>query len=362
MTPNTVHTKRHGRLSLLASLILYSSSQLQSATVATASAGGLFTTPPTVTTPGSATWRFSDPTATDNIKWSSGTNHADGQAFNHTIPPETKFTFTGVSPVTIGGYAWKGFSFKDCSSGITSAGSCASTSGTGGSTVTPGRVFSTDTATWTVKASGPLGTGIGASFDATAKGDDPWTVTASDLLGLTDGYSLFFASGLDSASFTSGGSVGFDVMYSTASGSLDLLHVALDANGVSASVPNLSGLSIFSVPSVGVDPSTISGTALSLAQIQGLFQSSLSGGNLVTPVTLGFLLSGLSIPTVDMGDGTFAHVDEIATAFDNGQGTGGGTPVPEPSPLAQFGCGSASVVLSVLLRKRIHRQSSPSTS
>jgi hypothetical protein len=193
------------RLFLLAPLVAFSITGMRASTVATASAGGLFSGPAASTKPGSASWLFSNPTATDNIYWSSGTNYADGQAFNHTIAPETKFTFTGVSPgpVVIGPATYKGFAFPaDCSTGTMSAGSCASTSGSGSS-----KVGTVDTATWTVTAGGKLGTGIGASYSSTASGNDPWTLNSADLNGLSGQYSLFFSFGLDSASFSPGGSV-----------------------------------------------------------------------------------------------------------------------------------------------------------
>jgi hypothetical protein len=318
--------------------------QLPASTVASADSNPLFGAP-AQTKPGSASWRIFNPVATDNINWTSGTNYADGTAFNHTIAPETKFNFTGVDPVTITGVpAYKGFAFNDCSTGTMSAGSCATTSGKGGSTV----VGKTDTASWTVTAggkAGPLGT-----YSSTSSGSDPWTVTAADLDGLTGGYSLFFAVEFQSASFSSGGSVDFDVTYSTASGSIDLMDVALEPSGAFVFSPTVAGLSIYSLSSVNADPGTLSGTALSLAQLESIFQSDLSGNNLTTPIILGFLLNDLAIPTVDMGGGVLAQVAETATA--NDQGSAPGTVAPEPSTLSLFGCGTACFGLGCFLRKR----------
>jgi len=59
------------------------------------------------------------------------------------------------------------------------------------------------------------------------------------LRGLSGKYSLFFAAGLQSASFSSNGSVDFDVMYATVGSSMDLLRVALDSSGAYASSPSL---------------------------------------------------------------------------------------------------------------------------
>jgi hypothetical protein len=315
------------------------------ATTATADSNSLFYGTSSTKT-GSASWSWFDPGFFDTITWTSGTNHADGTAFTHTDTSELKFKFTLTPPATtytIGGKTFTGFSYSD---GPGAAGSVATTSGAGSSTYTKKLA----TATWTVTAAGTLGAAPPPipSYDSTDSGNDPWSVTADDLVGLTGGYSLFFAAGLQSATFSPNGSVGYDVAYTTGSGSMDLLNVALNSSGAVTTTSLFSGLTIFSLPSVGVDPSTFTGTPLSTSDLQNLFQADLSGNSLSSPIYLGFLLNGLSIPTIDMGNGVLAQVSETATANDRAQGS----PAPEPGSLALFGCGLSFIGLACYCRRQ----------
>jgi hypothetical protein len=140
-------------------------------------------------------------------------------------------------------------------------------------------------------------------------------------------------------------------MYSTASGSDDLLDVALEAAGAHVSTPFSSSVSIFSVPSVDTDPNTFTATPLTLAQLQNLFQTDLSGNSLAAPIILGFVLNDLPVPTVDMGSGVLAQVSDTATADDQAQGGSSGTATPEPFTLYTFGCGAVCLCLSHIRRK-----------
>jgi hypothetical protein len=344
-----------GRLSLCGLLIIGFTAQL-SATSVTADSNSYWYNK-TSSTPGTATWTGPKvPTFSDTIKWNSGPNYTDGSPapWSHTQSVEQKFSYNPHPPILPIGRTLTGFSYVDGPTGgtkppvcVPALGSCALTSGSGSSTAAPPSY----TATWTVSASGILGTAATPEYISTASGDDPWTVSAADLAGLSGGYSMFFTAGLDGAMFSPNGSVGLEVDYSTAAGSIDLLQVLLDPSGAHlSSSPSAAalGLTIFLVPSPGTDPNTFSGAALTLSEIQNLLQLGLSGNNLSGPIELGFLLNNLPIPTVDMGNGVLAQVDVTATANDHAQGSA----APEPGTLSLFGCGVAFVGISRFLRRK----------
>ena len=119
-----------------------------------------------------------------------------------------------------------GFTYSDGPGG---AGSVATTSGTGASTYGKRKVA----ATWSVTATGSLGLSAPPipSWDSMCSGNDPFTVMSSSLSGFTGGYSLFFVTGLSSASFSSRGSTDLNVSYKTASSNLDLLDIHLSPTG-----------------------------------------------------------------------------------------------------------------------------------
>jgi hypothetical protein len=323
-----------GLLSLCGLLIVSFTAQLSAATASAASSGPLFD-------PGNGTFISYDPTANDTITWKSGPNHADGATYSHNPTTETKFAINPTTGKPVPFSNMKGFSYVDPPNCDKTKRSCAITTGTGNATY---RAKGASTAAWTVTASGALGPSTAPSWDSTASGVDPWTVSATDLIGLSNGYSMFFTAGLGDATFSPNGSVGFDVVYSTASGSTDLLDILLDSSGVhvSASTSAPFSVSIFSVPSIGADPTSLSGTPLNLSQLQALLQSDLSGSSLSSPINLGFLLSNLTIPTVDMGNGVLAQIFETSTANDSAQGSA----TPEPGTMSIFGCGIVFIAVS----------------
>jgi hypothetical protein len=181
-----------GRLSLCGLLISFAA-QL-SATSVTADSFSLWYNK-TDSTLGSNTWTGPKvPTFSDTIKWNSGPNYTDGDGpWLHTQSVEQKFDYNHPPPGP-NGRTLTGFSYVDPSGCVPAVGSCAITSGSGSSTAAPPSY----TATWTVNASGILGTTVPTpSYTSTASGDDPWTVSAADLAGLSGGYSMFFTAGLD---------------------------------------------------------------------------------------------------------------------------------------------------------------------
>ncbi len=298
---------------------------------------------PSGTKAGSATWSWSNPGMSDTITWTSGTNYADTKPFTHTPLTEGKFRFVynpATGSYTITPATFVGFSYSD---GPGKAGSFANTSGSGSSTVGP----KSDVATWTVSASGTLGTTPPPlpSYYSTASGKDPITVNASDLASLTGSYNLFFVAGLTAANVSATGSAQFDVSYTTTAGTSDLLDIDLSPAGVLVTNAPPAGLSIFAAPSVDADPTTFNPTtALGLSDIENELQSDLSGGGLSNPEYFAFFLNDLPIPTTEISPGVLADIDVDITAND--------AAVPEPSGLFPLSVGLLGLTSAIWWRRK----------
>jgi hypothetical protein len=325
-------------------LLLVALARPAAAATASASSNSLFLGT-TATTPGTATWRWLTPTSLDTITWKSGTNHADATPFTHTDVSETYFTFVLPPPpappnMVIGGKAaFTGFSYTD---GPGAAGSVATTSGAGSSTY----VARKGVANWTVTATGTLGTSAppNPSWDSTCSGADPRAISLGELSTFTSEYNLFFVAGLTDASFSPNGSAELNVSYDTAAGSDLLLSIHLSSAGAVVTGGTAAGLTIYDAPAVDVDPDTFLGSPQTAAQIQSDLQSDLSGNALGSDHYFAFFLSGLSIPTTDMGSGVGAEVHATAKVSDA---------AAAPEPAASMLLGVAVAVIAI--RRRLGR-------
>ena len=207
---------------------------------------------------------------------------------------------------------------------------------------------------WHVVAAGVLGTakkGVNPptpSYSSHTEGDDPWRLTQSDFsnAGLRDGsYALFFAAGLDRGSyFSKNGQIGFEVSYQTADGISNLLTLTFNSSGVSAT-SDASGLQLYLVPGPDVLATQVTGSPISLDQLQAMLAGDVSGQ--VGAFELGFYLPNIPIPTTALADGSLAEINVDATADDSRVG---GT-APEPTSLLLLGSGILG--LSGMLRKRL---------
>jgi hypothetical protein len=200
-------------------------------------------------------------------------------------------------------------------------------------------------ANWNVTVSG------GGTYGVRADANDPWPMMASDFTGFTPDstFSLYLpfsmnSGQLGSASLDSG--YGYDVSYTTASGTLDLLNVQVDKTGVTVT-PNSSlgsQLSFYQESSSTVSPagmSTAPGTPLTTSQLTSLIDGDVSSaGTLMSPINLGIELDGLAIPTTLLADGSLASIGDDAFAFEDNVAT-----VPEPSPLVLAALGLAGVLV-----------------
>jgi hypothetical protein len=175
-------------------------------------------------------------------------------------------------------------------------------------------------ANWTVTASGT------GTYDVLAK--DPWNIAPSDLSTISGStYSVYIPfSMLGGQSDTTGSKIssgfGFDVTYATASGSTTLVDVLV--NGTHAIITPTtsfgSNLQFFQQSDSTTAPtgSTTPGTQIVTSALQSLVSSSIdSNGNLVSPINLGIVLSGISIPTTLMADGSVAQIGVTAFAFES---------------------------------------------
>jgi len=317
----------------------------------------------------SRNWYFSTPKPGDTITFTSGDNIADGLFYPERVVfgPASKFNF---GP---GGPTGKFFGFGPIGD-PGPAGSIATTAGQGQSSVAviPIEIFNplganyvigtytTYSATWAVGANGTLGkgaaiplVGCGAKLPAPcwvsrATGKDPWNLTSSDLVnaGVTGStFDMFFMAELNGGDYSPLGGISFDVSAETAAGTSNLLDISLTDSGASVTGDNPTGLSIFRLSALD-GPFPITGTLTSLSEIQSQLQNDVASDRSVdTPLALGFLLTGIPVPSGDIGDGAVARVSVSTAAND-------AAAVPEPSTLVLFGTGAVSVLACARMRGR----------
>jgi hypothetical protein len=281
------------------------------------------------------------------IRWTSGHNVTDEltHAFREELV-EGKFAFNPSAGKTVG-RNFTGFTRND---GPGQYGSTTYTHGEGSSSWDDSALWWPGSAQWSVTATGTLGSNKKAYWRSQATGRDPMVLTASDF-GTINGptYDLFFEGGLLGGDFSRMGSIGLDVSYISAGSALDLLRISISDGAVDVTGGH-SNLTIYRLTGTEQNPDDVTQT-MSLAAIQTLLLPDITGDRTVdSPLRLGFLLSGIPVPTVDMGGGELAHIAVNARAAD-------ADGVPEPSSMILMGIG-----LSALLARRITRSSSLSTS
>ncbi len=289
---------------------------------------------PTDTGSGSS-WFISDRSATAaQMKWTDGANTADAVVVPVRNLSEPKFP-QGIigTPNTTKTHIFTGFTGG---AGPGAVGSTATTSGSGASSVTYGVAVNDYEASWNVVATGTLGAGAGAYYDAYAAGNDPWPVFAEDFVGvatgtfdlwvpfeITGGQSL--GTGQDGqVQFASG--FGFDVSYTTSEESLRLLDVAVSGTTSHVAPDSPLNFSMFRISSVTAAPDT--SNPLSKSQLEALLNADLLTDRTIdTPITLGLRVTGLKIPTILRDDGSVAQISAASHAFERQ------ALVPEPATL-----------------------------
>ena len=317
---------------------------------------------------GSATWRFSDPTAADTITWTSGINHADGTAYaKNPFGPEPKFNTVPV----LAGRIYAGFADND---GAGPAGSTTTTFGTGNGALVEGTLWGTNAvATWSVTATGALGlptidengTRVLPSWDSTAAAKDPYNILQSQLddLGITGSVvDLFFPVGLTGGNLTVSssaeilGAIALNASYEDTSGSTEIIDILIDSSG--ATVTGSNAATFYLLSSLDEGPTEIPSRITSLADIQALLNNDvLSDLSIDSPLFLGVVLEDMPIPTTTLSNGALAriHVDTVARDADALEAD---AVVPEPhtwvlliSGLIGIGVLSRRLGIGVLLRR-----------
>jgi hypothetical protein len=302
----------------------------------------------TDTAPGKSVWQVSPPgtagVSAASLTWVAGVDTEDGQSSPNpaqTFGPQNYFGPGGAPvPNFVNMYEVYG----------AAPGSLAINKGSGSSSAVPilnpnGTFLRTDyIANWTITATGSLGNLRSSSWSSHTGANDPWSLTASDFAGYSiSTYDLFFAAGITSADLSSGGSFGFDVSYQTASGTSDLLNVSGGLGGVNVSMGSIPGLQIYAMANQTDGPEDLTGAPLTAGLIQALFRSAADTGILASPVEFGFLLSGQTIPTQDMGGGAVAWLN-ASTSVDD-QASGSSTAAPEPGAFALIGSGLVGIAV-----------------
>lgn len=303
----------------------------------------------------SSTWLVFAPTGTETIDFSSGPNETDGVTVGpFPYPTELKFS----SP-PLAGRIFTGFSRTD---GPGPKGSVANTSGGGSSTSftyavllpnptgTPLFIPVTSTgwrANYAVSAGGSLGAAAGASYDAIATVADPDYIDSGELTGDSNGQAdVYVPFEITSGSFSPGGSITMHADIRTAGGTFNLLDVNVSgATGLATVTPEASNVSYYLQTSLEDGPPT-SGTALSASSLQTLINSDLAGGQFVTPLDIGIVLNGMTVPTQLLSNpddpNALAAIDIGATAQD------AASLAPEPASAALLCVGG----LGLLARRR----------
>jgi PEP-CTERM motif len=192
-------------------------------------------------------------------------------------------------------------------------------------------------ADWTVTADGFR------VYDVEAKATEPWNIFPTDLSTITGPtYSLyipFSMLGGDSDLTANSSGFGFEVDYNTASSSTTLLDVEV-SNGksvVTVSDSFGSDLKFFLEPDSATSPigSVTPGIPIDASDLATLISGDVQNGNLVSPINLGIVLSGIPIPMTLLGNGSVAQIDETAIALQSG--------VPEPSTWVLMALGLAGL-------------------
>jgi len=291
---------------------------------------------------GSDSWRFSTPDATDTISYTSGLNVTDNiQHAQQAFGPEGKFN-TGAGLPT--GQNFTGFTDPD---GPGPAGSTTKTYSWGSSGVWQfvglwGTIYHAD---WTVGAEGKKGTGAFPSWSATASAQDPWTYGSSDfanwgIMSSDQTYDLYFAVGLESATFSSVGDMHLTLLYQTTSQMLDLLDIGIDSNGnVSVNSPiSPSMLTFYRQTYLQEGPLESTASIINTDGIKSLLKVDLADNGIIdNPLYLGLVLNDLSNPLMGspFDDGNYARIlvnTDVSAS------------VPEPGALLIFSVGLLGIV------------------
>lgn len=332
--------------------VFMATSPLNIAEATTVTAGSGFFAARNDTDSGSATWRFSNPTAADTITWTSGINHTDGVAHAiNTFGPEPKFTTVPA----LAGRVFAGFADND---GPGPLGSTTSTSGSGNSALVPGTLWGTNAvANWTITATGITGIAGGGGmgfprWDSTATAKDPYNIFQSQLddIGVTTSqFDLFFSIGLAAGNLTSSslgeilGEIALNASYEDMSGMTDIIDIAIDANG--ATVTGSNATTFYLLSSLDEGPTEISANMTSLTDIETLLTDDIFDLSIDTSVYLGIVLEDILVPTSTLSNGALAqiHINSIVRDADA---------VPEPATMLLLGSGLAVLAGSKLRRKK----------
>ena len=286
-------------------------------------------------------WKFSTPTASDTITWTSGPNVTDQTSWPlKTYGPEAKFNIppTGGTPT---GRTFTGFSRKD---GPGSTGSYSFTSGVGSSSSAPGLLWGTNYyANWALKASGVLGmVGVPgfrvlSEWVSKASGSDPMSITSDGLasLGIVgSSFDLYVSVGINTLSMTQNSGALFDSSITTADSNQGLLSVQIDpVTGLT--VTGDSSAKYYALPSIADIPNLDTQTSMSLADVTTAVASDLGpNGELVTPLYFGIVLDNFAVPSTTLQNGDLAQIDISATAYDNAISY-----MPEPASMTLLATG-----------------------
>ncbi len=327
--------------------VLMATSPLNIAEATTVTAGSGFFAVRNDSDSGSATWRFSNPTAADTISWTSGINRTDGAAHAiNTFGPEPKFTTVPA----LAGRVFAGFADNDGPGPLLST---TSTSGSGNSAIVPGTLWGTNAvANWTITATGTRGVAGGGGmgfprWDSTATAKDPYNIFQSQLddIGVTTSqFDLFFAIGLAAGNLTSLGEIGLNASYENMSGMTDIIDIAIDANG--ATVTGNNAATFYLLSSLDEGPTEISANMTSLTDIETLLTNDIFDLSIDTSVYLGIVIEDILVPTNTLSNGAFSqiHINSIVRDAD--------AAVPEPDTMLLLGSGLAVLAGSKLRRKK----------
>lgn len=249
-------------------------------------------------------WTWWTPKPSWTIDWTTGRNLADNTLQMQRHNTVTKFDFPGGVPAgKFASFSWPGIFGLRGSSVDTWANQNSS------------YVSGVADFTWAGHADTVLGTGPGARWQARVYGDDPFTMTQSDLdaAGIRGPlYDLFIPVGLESARFPGQrtGRVELSVAYDTAAVSYDLLRVLGDSSGVTVATQVAPvDVTFYRMGSLHAGPAVINDSVpITLAQLQAILESDLTDGELDQPVYVGLFVNDLVVPVEPLRGDILAQV------------------------------------------------------
>lgn len=295
-------------------------------------------------------WWITKPKFTDSIQFGRGTNWVDNAACPATwLTPEPKFN-PGPGGTIVGRmYTALGHT---C---VGVKGSTATNVALGWSTVTPGTGPGgmTYLVSWGLHATGTLGALAppppAPGWDSRTHVIDPFGFDAQDFVDAGIGgetFSMYMTLGFEGGTFSPNGWISSETYIETASGSTNVLSIAMNDGGAFLTTGVSEGLSFFLLDPANPVPTEDPAQQRTLSEVEALLNDDVLGDNEISePLSLGIRWQGLAVPSTPMADGMLLRQGTNMSVGDLDA-------VPEPPALLALGSGLAALAGMVIRRRR----------